>query len=79
MTTVRSIRTYQVPDETAPGGKRDVSTEELEKGYEYGRTAVHISASDETITKLETEPKLEVIGFVTQDKVKSSQLTVIQS
>jgi ATP-dependent DNA helicase 2 subunit 2 len=69
LTSVRSTRTYQVNDESAPGGKRDMEREELAKGYEYGRTAVHISESDENITKLETFAALEIIGFVQNDKV----------
>ena len=64
LTSVRNARTYQVPDEEAPGGKRDVSRDELAKGYEYGRTAVHISESDLNVTKLETQPGLEIIGFI---------------
>jgi ATP-dependent DNA helicase 2 subunit 2 len=70
---VRSAHTYQVPDESAAGGKRDIDRDELEKGYEYGRTAVHISTSDETVTKLETEAALEIMGFVPQDKVKPTK------
>ena len=64
LTSVRHARTYQVIDEDAPGGKRDVSRDDLAKGYEYGRTAVHISESDLNVTKLETQAGLEVIGFV---------------
>lgn len=64
LTAVRSARTYQVPDESAPGGKRDVERDQLAKGYEYGRTAVHISESDENVTKLETQAGLEIIGFI---------------
>lgn len=64
LTSVRNARTYQVLDEEAPGGKRDVSRDELAKGYEYGRTAVHISDSDLNVTKLETQPGLEIIGFI---------------
>ena len=64
LTSVRNARTYQVPDEEAPGGKRDVSRDELAKGYEYGRTAVHISESDLNVTKLETQPGLEIVGFI---------------
>ncbi|CAO1599934.1 ATP-dependent DNA helicase yku80 [Xanthoria calcicola] len=61
---VKSSRTYQVLDEEAPGGKRDVDRDDLAKGYEYGRTAVHINESDENVTKLETQKKLEIIGFI---------------
>lgn len=64
LTSVRNARTYQVLDEEAPGGKRDVNREDLAKGYEYGRTAVHISESDLNVTKLETQPGLEIIGFI---------------
>ena len=69
LTSVRNARTYQVDDDDAPGGKRDVDREELAKGYEYGRTAVHISESDENVTKLETKAALEIIGFVPMAKV----------
>lgn len=69
LTSVRSARTYQVTDESAPGGKADVERENLAKGYEYGRTAVHISESDENITRLETYPALEIIGFIQNDHV----------
>ncbi len=69
LTSVKNARTYQVIDEEAPGGKRDVDREELAKGYEYGRTAVHISESDENVTKLETKAALEIIGFVPMAKV----------
>ncbi|KAI9882433.1 MAG: hypothetical protein M1823_005813 [Watsoniomyces obsoletus] len=66
---VRYNRIYQVSDDGAIGGKRDVGRDELAKGYEYGRTAVHISPSDENVTKLETHASLEVMGFVTQAAV----------
>ena len=69
LTSVKNARTYQVIDESAPGGTRDVDRDELAKGYEYGRTAVHISESDENVTKLETKAALEIIGFVPMAKV----------
>lgn len=69
LTSVRNIRTYHVDDPSAVGGKRELEREELAKGYEYGRTAVHISESDENITKLETSAALELIGFIQADKV----------
>ncbi|KAL8935056.1 MAG: hypothetical protein Q9216_005603 [Gyalolechia sp. 2 TL-2023] len=59
LANVKSSRTYQVLDEEAPGGKRDVSRDDLAKGYEYGRTAVHINETDENVTKLETQAALE--------------------
>lgn len=64
LTNVKSSRTYQVLDEEAPGGKRDVSRDDLAKGYEYGRTAVHINETDENVTKLETQAALELVGFI---------------
>ena len=64
LTNVKNARTYQVADEKAPGGKRDVIRDDLAKGYEYGRTAVHISESDLNVTKLETQAGLEIIGFI---------------
>jgi ATP-dependent DNA helicase 2 subunit 2 len=69
LTSVKSMRTYQVDDEDAANGKRDVDRDDLAKGYEYGRTAVHISESDENVTKLETTSGLELIGFIPQAKV----------
>lgn len=56
-------------DADAPGGKKDVSRDDLAKGYEYGRTVVPISESDENITKLECEAGMEIVGFVPKDKV----------
>ena len=77
LTTVRNARTYQILDEEAPGGKRDVSRDDLAKGYEYGRTAVHISESDLNVTKLETQPGLEIIGFIPWSTVSAPSTIVI--
>lgn len=71
LTAVRMSRTYQIKDDSAPGGKGDVERDDLAKGYEYGRTAVHISQIDENITTLETFAGLELIGFVQKNKVGS--------
>ncbi|PLB45703.1 ATP-dependent DNA helicase II subunit 2 [Aspergillus steynii IBT 23096] len=68
LTPVRLLRTYQIDDESAPGGKIDVERDQLAKGYEYGRTAVHIDETDENITTLETFAGLELIGFIQTDK-----------
>ncbi|KAI9852654.1 MAG: ATP-dependent DNA helicase II subunit 2 [Thelocarpon superellum] len=68
LASVKNTRTYLVEDETASGGKREVPRDDLAKGYEYGRTAVHISESDENVTKLETHAGLELLGFVPQEK-----------
>ena len=40
LAAVKNTRTYQVSDENAPGGKKDVEQDELAKGYAYGSTAV---------------------------------------
>jgi ATP-dependent DNA helicase 2 subunit 2 len=69
LTNVRSAYSYTVADSDAPGGKKDVARDDLAKGYEYGRTIVPISESDENITKLESETAMEIVGFVPKDKV----------
>jgi ATP-dependent DNA helicase 2 subunit 2 len=69
LAAVKTSRTYKVNDDSAPGGKRDVDRDELARGYEYGRTAVHIAESDENVTKLETVQSFEIIGFVPCEKV----------
>lgn len=61
---VKQARTYKVNDASAPGGKRDVEFETLAKGYEYGRTAVHISESEHNITKIETFKSFSILGFI---------------
>ena len=71
LTVVRNARTYQVADENAAGGKRDVGQDDLAKGYEYGRTAVHISESDLGVTKLDTHAALEILGFIPWANVRS--------
>ena len=70
MTNVRYARTYQVDDKNGSGGKKDVDRDDLAKGYEYGRTAVHINESDENITKLETESGIEILGFIPYENVE---------
>ena len=72
LAAVKSSRIYQVIDESAPNGKKEVDRENLAKGYEYGRTAVHISESDENVTKLETQAGLEIIGFIPWSSVSIS-------
>ena len=70
---VRNNRVYQVVDENAPSGTRDVQQDDLAKGYEYGRTAVYISESDLNVTKLETKAVLEIIGFIPWSNVGLAQ------
>lgn len=69
---VKQARTYKVNDPGAPGGKKDVEFESLAKGYEYGRTAVHISESEHNITKLETTKDFSILGFLEQENVSST-------
>ena len=69
LTSVRSTRTYQVKDDDAPGGKRDVDRDDLAKGYAYGSTAVPIAESEWNVTKLETQAGMEIIGFIPWDRV----------
>jgi ATP-dependent DNA helicase 2 subunit 2 len=69
LANVRNMYVYNIPDPKVEGGKRQVERDELAKGYEYGRTAVHINESDENITKLETEAAMEIVGFVSSSEV----------
>jgi ATP-dependent DNA helicase 2 subunit 2 len=66
---VKRDKTYQVNDPDGPGGKIDVEKNQLERCYEYGRTAVNISNDDMDVVKLDTEPCLDVVGFVDRAKV----------
>lgn len=77
LTSVRNTRAYQVDDKEAPGGKLDVERDDLAKGYEYGRTAVHISQSEENITRLETDAALEIIGFIPSENVSKPNASII--
>lgn len=70
---VRNTYSYTVADGETPGSKNYVPREELAKGYEYGRTVIPISESDENITKLESEAAMEIVGFVPKDKVLTSE------
>ncbi|PFH57513.1 hypothetical protein XA68_14916 [Ophiocordyceps unilateralis] len=65
---VKQARAYKVNDPDAPGGKRDVEFETLARGYEYGRTAVHISESEHNITKLESLKSFSIVGFIPWNK-----------
>lgn len=64
---VRNARVYQVEDPSAPGGKRDISRDDLAMGYEYGRTAVAIAESDYNVTKLDTTQSMTILGFLPQE------------
>lgn len=70
MTGVRVAYSYRIKDEEAADGYRDIPREELAKGYQYGRTAVHISESDENVTKLETFQSYDILGFIPHENVE---------
>ncbi len=78
LAAVHSTRKYHVLDPRVEGGKRDVPFEDLAKGYEYGRTAVHISEADQTVTNFETTAGLELLGFVARDKVGDYDLEIMR-
>lgn len=61
---VKQMRNYWVNDPYAPGGKRDIPIEELEKGYQYGRTVVPFSESDYSVIKIETKKEFSILGFI---------------
>ncbi|KAF2503180.1 putative Ku family DNA helicase [Lophium mytilinum] len=65
---VKTQRVFQIQKEGETGSKIDVPQEELESGYAYGRTAVHIAETDKVILELDTLPSLDIIGFIPEDK-----------
>ncbi|KAA8894251.1 putative Ku family DNA helicase [Sphaerosporella brunnea] len=67
---VRHARTYQIESEDVSGGKMEIEKEEMAKGYKYGRTVVPISQADEAIAVMETEPSMDIVGFIPADKYK---------
>jgi ATP-dependent DNA helicase 2 subunit 2 len=69
MASVRNARSYEINDPDGAGGRKTVEREELARGFEYGRTAVHVSESDENVTKFETVMKFEIVGFIPSNKV----------
>lgn len=72
---VKQGRSYTIKDPSYGLGKRDVDIEDLARGYEYGRTAVHISQSEENVTVLETFRDFSIIGFIPNDKVCHEPIT----
>ncbi|KAG9241901.1 ATP-dependent DNA helicase-like protein II subunit 2 [Calycina marina] len=64
---VKTSYSYEVNDPEAPGGKRSLQREELDKGYLYGSTVVHINESELNETVLETTQSFEIIGFIPND------------
>jgi ATP-dependent DNA helicase 2 subunit 2 len=74
LAVVRNQRMYEVIDASLPNGKKEIPFEELAKGFEYGRTAVHVSESDMPILKMETIAGLEIVGFIPAENVRLSPL-----
>ena len=70
LAAVKNARTYQVPDEDAPGGKREVEQDELSRGFNYGSTVVPIEEADKTVTDFESKQGMDIIGFVVKDQVR---------
>ncbi|KAK7717483.1 ATP-dependent DNA helicase yku80 [Diaporthe eres] len=68
--SVKQHRTYKINDPSAPGGKRDVEFEELNKGWAYGSTAVFIPDYDKELTSLEAVKSFSIMGFVNMNKVE---------
>ncbi|CZR54384.1 related to ATP-dependent DNA helicase II, 80 kDa subunit (KU autoantigen protein P86) [Phialocephala subalpina] len=65
---VKQGRSYTIKDPSDALGKRDVDFEDLARGYEYGRTAVHISQSEENVTSLNALRDFSILGFIPIDK-----------
>ncbi|KIV78563.1 hypothetical protein PV11_06207 [Exophiala sideris] len=72
--TVHNMYKYTVKDEEKDGAPKDIKREELAKGYEYGRTAVAISESEQNITKLETYAAYDILGFIPVEGVERYML-----
>ena len=70
LSAVHSEFSYIVKDESETSGVKHLKREDLAKGFEYGRTAVHISETDENITKLETETSYDILGFIPAENVE---------
>ena len=65
---LRTERLYEIKDESAADGKRVVPQTDLEKGYEYGRTAVYISESDKSLLNVDSKESLAIVGFIPWSK-----------
>ncbi|KAK5455007.1 ATP-dependent DNA helicase yku80 [Exophiala xenobiotica] len=70
--SVHSVYKYTAKLEN--GESKELDREELAKGYEYGRTAVAISESEQNITKLETQMGYDILGFIPIDHVERYML-----
>ena len=72
--SVNNIYKYRVKGEQYEGGEKVLQREELARGYEYGRTAVSISESEQNITKYGTEAAYDILGFIPADNVERYML-----
>jgi len=66
--SVKQQRTYAVKADNTEG-KMEIDKDAMEKGYQYGRTVVPVSQTDEEVAVLETEPNMDIIGFIPADGV----------
>ena len=73
---VHQTSVYSVKDDRARDGKRDINRDDLAKGFEYGRSVVHVEPSDESSLKFDTEAGLEIIGFVPRENVRAASCAV---
>ena len=62
LASLKTERQYEVTDED--GNKRQVPQTDLERGYEYGRTAVYVGETDKPLLNLDTKESLEIVGFI---------------
>jgi ATP-dependent DNA helicase 2 subunit 2 len=70
LSAIHNEFTYTVKNDNETTGVKHLKREDLAKGYEYGRTAVHISETDENITKLDTSQCYDLIGFIPAENVE---------
>lgn len=68
---------YHIEDPNAPGGKREVAQDQISKSYEIGGTIVHISPLDRGVIDLDTKAGLEIMGFISQQKVQQASVRPI--
>ncbi|KAJ9602107.1 ATP-dependent DNA helicase yku80 [Cladophialophora chaetospira] len=72
--SVHNLYKYRVKGDDYEGGAKVLEREELAKGYEYGRTAVSISESEQNITRYETEAAYDILGFLPADNIERYML-----
>lgn len=70
ISAVKNSPNYWVMDPNAPGGRLDLTREELGRGYHYGQTVVPINDSEQNVTKLETTQSFDILGFIHADKAR---------